>query len=198
MGRPVDTDRRAVLLEAAATHLVDHGIARSSLDAIAGTAGTSSRMLVHHFGSRDALIARALEIARRRQLDHAAPHFAPGPDAASVLESAWPWVVDAETRKFFRLFQQVAALETLQPRATPSDLRIRLATDWEPMFRAVFVADPRHRHHADALAELLLAVYRGLAIQLITQPDEAHLRSAYQRFIDFLDIPRPTPANASP
>lgn len=197
MGRAVDSDRRAELLEAAATHLVEHGIAGASLDAIAGTAGTSSRMLVHHFGTRDALIARALEIARRRQLDHAAPYFAPGPDAAPVLAAAWAWVIDVETRKHFRLFQQVTALETGEARATPSDLRIRLATDWTPMFRAVFAADPHHRDNADALAELLLAVYRGLAIQLIAHADEAQLRRAYQRFIESLDTPRPAPAQDS-
>jgi AcrR family transcriptional regulator len=186
MGRPVDTERRAALLDAAATHLVEYGIARTSLDDIAGTAGTSSRMLVHHFGTRDALVAGALEIARSRQLDEAGEHFVPGPDATGVLASAWPWFAARETRKYFRLFQQVAALEQLEDRARPSELRTRLATDWEPMFRAVFAADPRFRDDADTLAEVLLAVYRGLAIQLMTQADETELRRAYERFIDLL------------
>ena len=186
MGRHVDTARRAALLEAAATHLVEHGVAKASLEAIAATAGTSSRMLVHHFGTRDALIAGALQIARRRQLDHAAPHFAPGPDAAAVLESAWPWLVDPETRKFFRLFHQVAALEALEARAEPTELRIRLATDWKPLLRAVFDADARHRGEADALAELLLAVYRGLAIELVVGADEAELRRAHESFVEML------------
>lgn len=187
MGRPVDTDRRAALLGAAADHLVEHGIANVSLDDIAGTAKTSSRMLVHHFGTRDALVTGALEIARRRQLDHAERAFVPGPDAAAVLTAAWPWLVDPQTRKYFRLFQQVAALEKLQARGEPSELRIRLATDWTPMFRAVFAADPRHRDDADALAELLLAVCRGLAVQLVTKPDEAQPRAAYDQFIALLE-----------
>ena len=195
MARHVDTRRRAALLEAAATHLVEHGIAHASLEAIARTAGTSSRMLVHHFGTRDALVAGALEIARRRQLDHAEPHFRPGPDAAAVLESAWPWLINAETRRYFRLFQQVAALEKLQARSEPSELHLRLATDWIPMFRALFAADPRHCDDADALAELLLSVYRGLATELLLRPDEAALRSAYERFIDLLRL-RPAPRGA--
>ena len=186
MGRHVDTERRARLLEATATHLVEHGIAHTSLDGIADTAETSSRMLVHHFGTRDALIAGALEIARRRQLDHAADHFVPGPSAADVLRSAWPWFVDSETRKYFRLFQQVAALEKLQDRAAPSELRRRLASDWKPALRAVFAADARHRDDAEALAELSLAVFRGLAIELVARPDEADLRRAYERFIGLL------------
>lgn len=183
MGRPVDSARRAALLEAAATHLVEHGIARVSLDDIARAASTSSRMLVHHFGTRDALIDGALAVARRRQLDHAKDHFAPGPDAAVVLEAAWPWFVDPETRKYFRLFQQVAALDKLRGPAAPSELRIRLRTDWKPMLRAVFAADPRHRAHAEPLADLLLAVYRGFAIELVTQPDEPALERAFERFI---------------
>ncbi len=188
MGRPVDTERRTALLEAAATHLVEHGVAKVSLEGIATTAGTSARMLVHHFGTRDALIAGALQIARRRQLAHAQGHFAPGPDAAVVLAAAWPWLVDPETRKYFRLFQQVAALETLEEREAPSELRTRLATDWKPMLRALFAADPRHREDADALAELLLAVYRGLAIELVIGTDEADLRRAYKHFIKGLTL----------
>ncbi len=188
MGRPVDIERRAALLEAAATHLIEHGIAKVSLEEIAATAGTSARMLVHHFGTRDAVIAGALQIARRRQLAHAQEHFAPGPDVAAVLESAWSWLVDQETRKYFRLFQQVAALETLEDRDHPSELRTRLATDWKPLLRALFEADPRHRADAEALAELLLAVYRGLAIELVIGSDEAELARAYERFIKGLAL----------
>lgn len=183
MGRHVDTDRRAELLDAAATHLVEHGVAHASLDSIARTAGTSSRMLVHHFGTRDALVAGALEVARRRQLRHAEASFVPGPDAVAVLESAWAWFVNPETRKYFRLFQQVAALEKLHGPAAPTDLRARLATDWKPLLHEVLVADPRLRDDADALVDLVIAVYRGLAIELVAQPDEAHLRRAYERFL---------------
>jgi AcrR family transcriptional regulator len=194
MGRPVDTARRAALLEAAATHLVEHGIAGVSLDDLARTAKTSSRMLVHHFGNRDALIAGALEIARQRQLDHAKDHLVPGPDATDVLEAAWPWFVDPQTRKYFRLFQQVAALEKLRAPTAPSDLRTRLSTDWKPMFRAIFAADPRHRAHAEALAELLLGVYRGFAIELVAQPDEARLGRAFERFMALLRASAPDSA----
>lgn len=190
MGRPVDTERRAALLEATADHLVEHGIAGVSLDAIAASAGTSSRMLVHHFGTRDALIAGALEIARRRQLADAERHFVPGPDAAAVLERAWPWFVAPRTRRYFRLFQQVAALEKLAARGPASELRLRLASDWRPMLTAVFEADAAHRARADALGELVLAVYRGLAIELVTRPDEPRLRAAYDRLIDALRPPR--------
>jgi hypothetical protein len=104
----------------------------------------------------------------------------------TVLESAWSWLVDPETRKYFRLFQQVSALERLEDRAAPSELMVRLATDWKPTLRAVFAADPRHRDQADALAELLLAVYRGFAIELITRPEETHLKHAYERLLDLL------------
>ena len=56
------------------------------------------------------------------------------------------------------------------------------------MLRALFAADPRHRDDADALAELLLAVYRGLAIELVIGTDEADLRRAYKRFIKGLTL----------
>ena len=194
MGRRVDAGRRAALLEAAATHLVEHGLADASLDAIARTAGTSARMLVHHFGGRDAVVTGALEIARRRQLALAEPHFAPGPDASAVLKAAWPWCVHPDTRKYFRLFQQVAALEKLRAPAPPSDLGERLSSDWRPVFTTMFAADPRHRDDAEALAELLLAVFRGLAIELVAGADERRLEAAFECFTDSLRTERGTVA----
>lgn len=195
MGRPVDEERRLALLEAAADHLVEHGIADASLEAIARTAGTSARMLVHHFGSRDALVAGALAVARRRQLDAAARHFAPGPDAVAVLEAAWPWFTAPQTRRYFRLFQQVAALEKLEAPATPSELRTRLSSDWQQLFVELFVADPRHRDEAESLAELLLAVFRGLAIELVAQRDEEALARAFARFTTILRTADPQAAS---
>jgi AcrR family transcriptional regulator len=186
MARPVNAERRQELVDAAATHLVRHGLANTSLDDIAASACTSARMLVHHFGSRDRLIAQALEVARRSQLTDARSHFVPAPDAAAVLEASWSWLVDPESLGYFRLFQQVAALERLGGAAAETAFKGRLGTDWEPMLVAVFAADRRYRADAASLALLAIAVYRGIALDLVASPDDRKHRDTFDRFIRLL------------
>jgi AcrR family transcriptional regulator len=55
--RSVDADltARARIRDAAITHFAEHGFTRANLRAIAGTAGVSSGLVVHHFGSKERL-----------------------------------------------------------------------------------------------------------------------------------------------
>ena len=51
---------RAALLGLLADHVLTHGLAGASLRPMAAAAGTSDRMLIYHFGSKDALMADLL------------------------------------------------------------------------------------------------------------------------------------------
>ncbi|MFI0481364.1 TetR/AcrR family transcriptional regulator [Actinomadura sp. 9N215] len=50
-----DLTARARIREAALRHFADHGFAKTSIRAIAKTAGVSSGLVRHHFGSKDGL-----------------------------------------------------------------------------------------------------------------------------------------------
>src|SRR5690242_11180236 len=64
MPRPLDTARRAELLEQTMRYVVEHGVAELSLRPLAAALGTSSRMLMHYFGSKEDLIGQVLEASR--------------------------------------------------------------------------------------------------------------------------------------
>jgi AcrR family transcriptional regulator len=53
--------RRDTLLTGAIDYALDHGLAGLSLRPMAAELGTSDRMLIYHFGSRDRLVAAILE-----------------------------------------------------------------------------------------------------------------------------------------
>jgi AcrR family transcriptional regulator len=53
-------DRRAAALARIADHMLQHGLALSSLRALARTAGTSDRMLLYYFADKDEIIVAAL------------------------------------------------------------------------------------------------------------------------------------------
>jgi len=52
--------KKAAWLEAMAAHVLEHGLNTASLRPLARAAGTSDRMLIYHFGSKDGLVAELL------------------------------------------------------------------------------------------------------------------------------------------
>ena len=52
---------RETLLPRLAAHVLEHGLAGASLRPLARAAGTSDRMLIYHFGSKDGLVTALLE-----------------------------------------------------------------------------------------------------------------------------------------
>ncbi len=100
------------LAEQATDYVLGHGIAGLSLRPLAAALGTSDRMLVYHFGSKDALVAEVIERSNGRSIAFLAglePASSPG-DAVLALWRAWHEpVVD----RCLRVYAQSAALGLL-------------------------------------------------------------------------------------
>ena len=92
---------RETLLPLLAVHVLEHGLAGLSLRPLAKAAGTSDRMLIYHFGSKDELVAELLE--------YLAQVF------ADALDSAFP-AERATSRR--DCFEQVMAI-TARPQFAP-------------------------------------------------------------------------------
>ena len=110
---PVDgkrARRRDALLDAMADHLLAHGLAGSSLRALAEAAGTSDRMLLYYFADRDALLTALLDhvagrmTARLGALGPAAPR-----PADALLTDLWAAARTPAFRPSMLLFLELAA-----------------------------------------------------------------------------------------
>ncbi|MGH3262876.1 MAG: TetR/AcrR family transcriptional regulator, partial [Trebonia sp.] len=134
-GRPRDEQLRRRLTERAAELLVARQSSEITLRDLAAALDTSSRMLVHHFGSRDRLIAAALAHARRRLLDTARTQLAEQHphDLRGLVTALHAIVTDPSNRPIFRLFDQVNALAQTQPERFP-DFGRASVHDWLPQF----------------------------------------------------------------
>src|SRR5262252_10316604 len=66
-GRPRETQKREVLLAGALQYVLAHGIEDLSLRPLAAALGTSARMLVYHFGSRERLLRAVVTDLRRME-----------------------------------------------------------------------------------------------------------------------------------
>jgi AcrR family transcriptional regulator len=81
--------RRTELLHRAVDRVLEHGLSELSLRALAAELGTSHRMLIHHFGSKQALWIEIVHAVEARQRETLAA-FLPDPTAVT-REAAWSW-----------------------------------------------------------------------------------------------------------
>ncbi|MEN1727677.1 MAG: TetR/AcrR family transcriptional regulator [Pseudomonadota bacterium] len=104
-------EKRNQLLYAVADHILDHGLLDASLRPMARTAGTSDRMLIYHFGSREQLIETVLEHLTDRvkeSLDLALPAM-PFKDRPTAIASIMNLLRTPEFRRFNAVWLEILA-----------------------------------------------------------------------------------------
>ena len=166
-------DPRKKLLDAAIEHIANRGISDLSLRELAAAIGTSHRMLIHHFGSREGLwveVIRAVEERQREALADVVPDPAAGIGAA--MRAWWKHISDASLWPNERLFFEVYG-QALQGRPGTTELLDGIVDAWIEPAAEGFVAHGVPREAAIAQARLGLAVSRGLLLDLLATGDRA-------------------------
>src|ERR1043166_4434888 len=105
MARPPDPERRARTLARAADYVLERGLEGLSLRPLAAALGTSTRMLLYDFESKEKLVDEVLAEIRRRLVERLADLQA-GRDEAATLAEVWDWVSAEERAPFMRGFFQ--------------------------------------------------------------------------------------------
>jgi AcrR family transcriptional regulator len=164
-----------------------------SLRQLADATGASSRMLVHHFGSKERLLTSALAEARRRQRAAFEDRLRARPPQPypTVLADAWRWLRTEEARPYLRLFGELHALAR-QPESPYADFAQRSVLDWLPVLEEGFRADGAEPVDARRCATLTLAVIRGLLLDLHALEDTRRVDAAHALFMELLRM-RPSP-----
>ena len=160
------------------------GIADKSLRAIAAAAGTSHRMLIHHFGSREDLLVeviRAVEGRQRAALSELAgePGEVTGPMAASFWKHLRSPELAPQERLFFEVYGQA-----LQGRPGTEGLLEGIVDDWLDTITDINVSMGMDPATARAHGRLGIAVTRGLLLDLLATRDHAAVDAAMDVWID--------------
>jgi AcrR family transcriptional regulator len=170
------TDRRDDLLRRVVAAAADGGLARRSLRDLAAQVGTSHRMLIHHFGSRDGLVAAVVESVERDQNDRLGELPV---DAAEAVRASWRRFSDPSLwpieRLFFECYARGAQGEPPFDRLVPALVDQTLAA---VSTRADVAADEDGR----AMARLGLAVIRGLLLDLVATGNRKATTRALELF----------------
>ena len=169
---------RERLLAAAVDRALDTGIADLSLRQIAAAIGTSHRMLIYHFGSREGLLVAVTQAVEDQQRAALLGSGATSQDARRAWErlsdpALWP-----QERLFFELYAYA-----LRGRPGTEGFLDGIVESWVAPVAAALVEAGADEPTARADARLGVAVVRGLLLDLLATGDRAGVDEAYERFL---------------
>jgi len=179
---------RARILERAIEHVAEHGIGDLTLRGLAEALGTSHRVLIHHFGSRQGLlvaIVQAVEQRERAAMQETLGAARPG-RKVPPQEAAWAWWEHISARSLWpneRLFFELY-VQAIQGREYAAPVLEGVVDDWVEAAAQRLVDAGMSPSSARAQARLGLAVTRGLLLDLLATGDRTGVDDAMRAFIE--------------
>jgi len=174
---------RQVLLDAVVGYASRHGVGDLSLRELARAVGTSHRMLLYHFGSKEELLVAIVEANEDAQRASMAVAMARADGTPlDVLRQAWEQLASATMAPSERLFFELYG-QALQGRPGTTALLDGIVTSWTEPAAEVLAAHGVAPADAAAEARLHLAVVRGLLLDLLATGDRAGVGRAMELFL---------------
>jgi AcrR family transcriptional regulator len=174
------SERKAALLENLIDYLVRRGVADLSLRPMAAAVGTSARLLIFHFGSKEQLLTEVLEsmqdglqrsLAELLSLQH-------GAEASAPLRLFWDWAMKDVNFARLRLLHQLQVLAAQDQKNYGRYLK-KNSANWLETVQAVL----RPSQRSPLLATLIVAVFDGLFIEVMSTGDRRRATAAIDEFI---------------
>jgi AcrR family transcriptional regulator len=170
--------RRAELLALAYDYVLERGLAGLSLRPLAAATGTSPRVLLYLFESKEGLVRELLARARQEQLAlvRASLENTEIHDVGDVVDVVWRVLAAPERRRLVRLIYE-AFIMSVQPDPGPWEgFAVEQVSDWLALLRAAQPGETTRR--AEARATRALAVVRGLLLDLLATDDNDRIALA--------------------
>jgi AcrR family transcriptional regulator len=175
---------KADLLDRVIAYLADAGVGDRSLRQIAAGAGTSHRMLIYHFGSRDALLVEVVRAIEERQRVVRAELLSASTPREMAIEF-WRRLSDPALAPYERLFFELYGA-ALGGQESVAPVLEGIVSSWlsdESMFGGLPLAQAR----------MTLAFSRGALLDLLATGDREGVDAAVQAFIDLVWPPSGPP-----
>lgn len=165
--------RQQELLDAAYRYVLTNGAFDLSLRPLAVSTGTSPRVLLYLFGSKDGLVREILRRARDEQRELVRVVLADRPANRDSLDRLWAWLSAPEQRDTVRLFVEAYSL-SLHPEPGPWEGFAQASVEeWLGMLGELEPSPGPAR-------TLRLAVLRGLLLDLLATGDVDRVTKAYR------------------
>jgi AcrR family transcriptional regulator len=184
MSRTANERRPEELQDAIVQYLTRHGLADLSLRPLAKAVGSSPRVLLYYFGSKEKMVVKVLGEVRRRQRA--------GYDqirAASLAEACWTvWkrMSASDSEPLFRLFFEAYGIALRHPQIYKAFLRDTIE-DWLRFVGDLLCREGYERREARVFATIVLAGLRGFMLDYCSTRDRKRLDRAVGMWLRTLD-----------
>jgi AcrR family transcriptional regulator len=178
--------RREELIQAAVDYVFDNGVSDLSLRPLADALGTSSRMLIYHFETKDRLLVEILKAARARQYVMLEDWVAEGRTLPEIVRMYWRWATDESSKPYVRLFFEVFGM-AVQGRPGTEEVLPALRRESSDLLAGVVRKVATEAESAE-LAALSAGVLRGLLFQWLCGDDPSLLTRSLEAFLAYITL----------
>jgi AcrR family transcriptional regulator len=159
--------------------------------------GTTARMLIHHFGSKEALIADVLLAIERRFAERTAASGGAERTITATIDRMWTETAAPEMDLALRAMFEVWGHALVHPERFASFLQ-SLTEPWIERLRRRFEQSGHNTADATHFATLAVAAFQGLQLVRLTSGDGARSAAALDTLMQWLDRQTPQPPPSKP
>jgi AcrR family transcriptional regulator len=177
--------RRQELLKAVTRYVLEHGVGDLAIRPVAEAVGVSHVTLLNHFGTKEQMITEVVERLRAQTFPAGILESIPEGvtiDGAAVLGAWWDQWLRPEYEPALRLTFEVYGKAVLQPDAYAT-FREHIVRDWVELLEGFIRAAGCPDDEVEATASVLLAVMRGLQMDLLASGDRERVDAARDLFM---------------
>jgi AcrR family transcriptional regulator len=183
VSRPVNKQRPAELEDAIIRYLVKHGLSGLSLRPLAKAVGSSPRVLLYYFGSKEKMVIHIVETIRRRQrvaFDkiHATTYL-------EAYRHVWKEMRSPASEPFFRLYFEIYGLALRHPRLYKDFLNTTIQ-DWLNLIIGDLRSEGLKHREASLFATVVLAGLRGFMLDYCATHDRGRVDRAVDLWLSTL------------
>jgi AcrR family transcriptional regulator len=178
-----ESTRRAELLSAAYEYVLDHGVADLTLRPLASAIGSSPRVLLYLFESKEGLVREVLARARNEELAHLREwHGSRQASLSDNLDRLWDWLADERHRRLLTLWVEGYARSLADPAGPWRGFAQRTVDDWLDLLAGVQPTRRRNTPAGRAERTLALTVMRGALLDLLATGDVDRVTAGVRAF----------------
>ncbi|MEU4197704.1 TetR/AcrR family transcriptional regulator [Kribbella sp. NPDC026611] len=182
--KPAPSARETELLERAYAYSLTHGLADLSLRPLATAIGSSPRVLLFLFGSKDGLIRALLARGRADQLEllrRIDEQYAEPPGLTVIARELWAWLSAPERRPLMKFWVEAYGRSLVAPEGPWADFGRSTVDDWLDLLKAC-QRDP-DAPEAAARRTGVLAMLRGALMDLLATGDLDRTTAAVEDYV---------------
>jgi AcrR family transcriptional regulator len=178
--------RKEELLDRAYAYVLEHGLAAMSLRPLAAAIGSSPRVLLYLFGSKEGLTRALLARARADELEALAvlrdgDGDGDGGDVGAVAGALWAWLSAPGHRGVLVLWLEGYARSLTEPDGPWGGFARSTVDDWLGLLGAAQPAAVRRTRAGEAQRTAVLGILRGGLLDLLATQETARVTRAVER-----------------